>query len=385
VGIVDDKPVIFVPSASKLVDFSLDDPENIEGHRDLMRLRRGNLADLARNIDDRLVADSNLRILEGVEALVMSEASAQIGVEKGLGTILSDRFYSVEAKPRAVSLKQLPEQHQWHLRNIGLTPEDTLAGGRGIVVGIADSWIYDHPGIDKSHQLAVSAFDSKGTPVTGHPVASKHGTAITSLILGDVGVARACDFAFASVLTNCSGNGCSGGPVQVAAGLDWLVKTLFQTNRRVRVINASLDVSQTAEMTALVMSAWRDQVLIVGASGNFGGSSVACPAIIKNVVGVGALKKDDTAWSLTTKSKTKPELWAPGDGVMAANTLQEYSPVSGTSAAAALATGGAAAILSSNPRLKVEQLRPALLAKTIPVDEPNGVKQKLWFGKPAVA
>ena len=377
----DGEPVVFVPTPARLVDQSLVDPLNIQGHRDLMKIRRDGLERLAREIDDNLVPDKNLKVLEGIEVLLMSRESARRGVEKQLGTILSERFFGVDGRSRMVATRELSESSYWHLENIGVKAAEAPNAGKGILVGIADSWLYKHDGIDSRRELARAGFDSDGNLIEPVEVPSKHGTAITSLILGDVGIAQGCDFVFASVLTNTATTPCSGDPVKVTAGLSWLVNELFQTTRKVRVINASLDVKQTQEVAHIVASAWRAQVLIIGASGNWGtGSPIACPAIINDAVAGGALRRNDTAWSLTSVSKTKPEVWAPGDNVTVANTLNGYTLASGTSVAAALLTGGAARILGDQPKLDVKELREALLARVVMVDKANGSKKKLWFG-----
>lgn len=377
----DGKPVVFVPSPVRLTSVTVTNPLNLEEHGLVIADRRRQLTALANEIEPGLVGGENLGILDGIEVLVMSERSARIGVEKGLGTILDEPFTGVGPRSRLIARRERTEASHWHLDNIGVR-EDDSRGGHGIIVGIADSWLYPHKGIDSKRELARSSFDAKGNPIKAREVSTKHGTSITSLILGDVGVARAAEFAFASVLTDCSTDPCSGSPVVVAAGLDWLVKTVTK-GRRVRVINASLNVKNTAAMASIVASAWRDQVLIVGASGNHGGNDVACPGVLNDVIAAGALKKDDSAWRLTTASTSKPELWAPGDGVVAANSLNGYTVISGTSAAAALVTGAAAYILADRPSMTVSELHATLLARSIVVDNANGPKKKVWLGAPS--
>ena len=376
----DGEPVVFVPSAARLVDQALPDPLDIAAHERLLAARYARLDELARSIDDRLVAGENFVILDGIEVMLMSRASAQRGVERGLGTILDARFSRVANKQGMALLRRRPGQTPWHYGGIGLDPDEAINAGAGIVVGIADSWWCSHDGIDYRKELSRSAFDSSGNATEATEVPGSHGTAMVSLIVGDVGVAQSADFVFASVLRDCSLGGCSGSPAAVAAGLDWLVRTVFKTGQRVRVINASFDVAQTAELERIVMSAWRSQVLIVGASGNHGGDQIACPATVANVVAVGALRKNDTPWSLTPVSGIKPDVWAPGSAVLAATRLNGYALVTGTSAAAAIVTGGAAKIVGETPAMTVSELRDALIARTRAVDAGARPKRKLWFG-----
>lgn len=101
--------------------------------------------------------------------------------------------------------------------------------------------------------------------------------------------------------------------------------------------------------------------MIVAATGN-DQATVGYPAAYPGVVSVGALDRSDRLAAASGRSATAPDVWAPG---MAVRTLGALGPrwVGGTSMAAAVVTGGIAAMMSARNGLHAGTIH-AHLART---------------------
>ncbi len=200
------------------------------------------------------------------------------------------------------------------------------------VVAIVDSGVEDtHPAL--TGRIAAT-WSAPGLPGSRSP----HGTQIAGLIAGrphaefpggPLDRARLLDV---RVLDDAG----QAGPTTVADGVDWAVRsgagyivTSFGTRR------------DDPALSAAVARAVGAGVVVVAAAGNGFGSFDFYPAAYPGVVAVTA--HDGTGTRLAMANGRAADLAAPGKDLLAPSTGGRYEPVSGTSAATAVAAGVLAA------------------------------------------
>jgi len=184
---------------------------------------------------------------------------------------------------------------------------------------------------------------------------------------------------------------------QVIAAIDWVVQHRDDPGMNIRVLNLSYgtDGSQSAQVDPLALaveSAWRNGIVVVAAGGNDGTSSprLTDPAIDPWVLAVGA---DDLAGTVSSlDDKVAPfssrgslsrsvDLIAPGVSIASlrnpGSTIDDAHPSavvqdrffrgSGTSQAAAVASGAVALVLSARPSLSPDQVKALLKSTATPI------------------
>ncbi|MDH3248038.1 MAG: S8 family serine peptidase, partial [Acidimicrobiia bacterium] len=174
---------------------------------------------------------------------------------------------------------------------------------------------------------------------------------------------------------------------QVIAALDWVVQ--HKDDHNIRIINLSYGTDSTQDprydpLSYAVEQAWKHGLLVVVASGNDGNTSaVRNPATNPYVLTVGALdgyslKGKNTQpipdWSSCGTDRTV-DLVAPGTSIVSLRNPGSTADVehpearvgdrfflgSGTSQAAAAASGAAALVLERNPEYTPDQLKDVLI------------------------
>jgi serine protease AprX len=229
-----------------------------------------------------------------------------------------------------------------------------------------------------------------------------HGTAVASIAAGSVqgytGAAPRAKLVSIDVLDD---NGV-GNVSDVIAAADWIYENRERLG--IKVANFSLHGTTLASLVSdpldkAVERLWQSGVVVVAASGNYAtdGAESAVPFAPGNdpfVLTVGATdtrgsftERDDvaapwSAWGYTRDGFAKPELVAPGRYIAAAvsagaklasdrpDRIVEpgYLQLSGTSFAAPVVAGSAAAILGEHPDWTPDQVKGALMltAKPLP-------------------
>jgi serine protease AprX len=147
---------------------------------------------------------------------------------------------------------------------------------------------------------------------------------------------------------------------------------------------ADLD-GRTAVTTKAALIAARKGVLLVTAMGNENWYQVGhpgvtgtmlAPADADSVISVGAVSSTSVLASFSSTGPTadgriKPEVVAQGVGVVCASpaSSDRYTAVAGTSLSTPLTAGAAALILSSHPWLTPSEVRRAMTATAVPIDD----------------
>jgi hypothetical protein len=286
--------------------------------------------------------------------------------------------------PRAqIQGSSAPGGSRWALERIGAT-ELWAAGfrGQGVKIGHLDT------GIDPSHPAlagkiaAFAVVDSEGNPSPASPRdTDTHGTHTAGLLVGsEVGVAPEARVVSALVLP-----GGGGTLAQIIGGMEWAIEQGAQ------VLSLSLAVQGTwPEFASIVEKVRALGIVGVYAIGNFGPSaeSTASPGNLPDALGVGATDQNDQVAAFSSRGPvlwdypyyrvlSKPDLVAPGVGIVSAVPGGGYMAMSGTSMATPLVAGGAALLLSARPGTPGGTLEQALLDSARPVGSANSAGRGL--------
>jgi serine protease AprX len=290
--------------------------------------------------------------------------------------------------------------------------------GQGIDVALIDSGVAPVQGI-KDHLLYGPdlSFESQADNLRNLDTFG-HGTHMAGIIAGRdstidpghedeeldkafVGVAPKARVVSIKVATSSGATDVS----QVIAAIDWVVQHRNTDGLNIRVLNLSFGTDGTQSylldpMTYAAEVAWRKGIVVVVSAGNsnFGSNRLNNPAYDPFVIAVGADDtkgtndpKDDLvpAWSARGIASRRPDLVAPGMSVVSLRSGGSYLDLkhpdaevgnsrffkgSGTSEAAAFASGAAALLLSQRPSLTPDQVKYLLTstAVTLPNTDAEG-------------
>jgi serine protease AprX len=267
-------------------------------------------------------------------------------------------------------------------------------------------------------RVIASAVDNSGATTAADTYG--HGTDVAGIIAGNhsqyIGVAPNANLISIKVSDETG----STTVLNVIYGLQFAIQHQSQYN--IRVVNMSLDSAtpqsyKTDPLDAAVEAAWMHGLVVVTSAGNLGSDSGAVqysPANDPYVITVGGLDEngtanpsDDTVASWSSRGATqdgvqKPDVYAPGThivSVLAPNSGfadsncdclvgNGYIQTSGTSMAAPMISGLAAAILQVHPKWTPAQVKGDLTSSTVSenssLQEPNAVKAVLNWN-PAVS
>lgn len=264
--------------------------------------------------------------------------------------------------------------------------------GTGVTVAVLDSG-YDptHPDLMGAVRLSK---DFTASPV-GVTDTVGHGTHVASIVAGRgtasagryAGVAKGATLAVGKV---CLDEGCYEDAI--LAGMEWAA-----TTAKAKVVNLSLGGPPRDGADPLVqavdgLTAYTGTLFVI-AAGNDGPSpgTVGSPGIARSALTVGSVGRTDVLSDFSSRGPQlnpdgtggptiKPELTAPGEGIVAARaagTLDDavaggnggrYAALSGTSMATPHVAGAAAVLAQQHPTWTAAQLKATLTAtaKTMP-------------------
>jgi hypothetical protein len=253
--------------------------------------------------------------------------------------------------------------------------------GNGIGIAILDSGVDDllHESLQGKF---VAGADFSGTVylMNVNPTDNLgHGTYCASVALGDGGSTQK----YMGIAPNASlidikvYNAGVGSPNGLIAGLEWCIDNKDEYNIRVASISLSYEGNTDGQdaISQAANAAVDAGIVVVAAMGNDGAHRVPTPAAGDKVIAVGAINDRDTVMRDDDEianfsnygprtadndddyyDELKPELVAPGDGIVAAksNTHGTYIEASGTSAATPHVAGLVALMAEANPKLQPE-------------------------------
>jgi subtilisin family serine protease len=254
--------------------------------------------------------------------------------------------------------------------------------GADVQVAVLDTGIdTDHP--DLAGKVAQGKdFSGKGTIEDGHG----HGTHVASTITGSgaasggkyKGVAPGSNLAVGKVLDD---RGSATDDV-VLAGMQWAASEV-----RAKIVSMSLGgrpSDGTDPLSAAVNTLSRQYgTLFVIAAGNYGhDETVASPGAADDALTVASVSKQDVLSPFSSRGPRvgdgalKPEIAAPGDGIVAARPAgvpaeepvgEAYQRMSGTSMATPHVAGAAAILAQQHPDWTGDRLKAALVSSAVPL------------------
>ncbi|MFG1880380.1 S8 family serine peptidase [Micromonospora sp. NPDC049102] len=248
--------------------------------------------------------------------------------------------------------------------------------GTGVRVAVLDTGIDPtHP--DLADRIATTAVFVPGEQITDR---AGHGTHVASTVAGtgaasggrEKGVAPTATLAIGKVLSD-TGNGQDSW---VIAGMEWAAR-----ESGARIVNLSLGAGQPSDgadpmSQALNTLSAETGTLFVVAAGNDGlQSTISAPGAADAALTVGAVDNNDELASFSSEGPRigdeaiKPELTAPGVGVLAARSQYVpgeglYQSMDGTSMATPHVAGAAALLAARHPDWTGQQLKDALVSVT---------------------
>ncbi len=290
-----------------------------------------------------------------------------------------------------------PEEREWNLTAIRADQVWSRFGvtGEGIVVGSSDS------GVDAAHPALADGF--RGGPYswfdpwngTDAPTDSAgHGTHTLGSAVGrgGIGVAPGAEW---TACVNLYRNG--GNPAYYLDCLQFMLAPFppggdpwrdgrpelaphVLTNSWGCTRNEGCDLDALRPATAALAAAGIYVVVAAGNTGPFCGSVQDPPAPYQDVLTVGAVTRDNHVASFSSRGPTpdgvaKPDLVAPGVGVVSAMPGGGYAKLSGTSMATPHVAGVVALMWSANPDLigDVATTTEILRSTAEPLDVAEGV------------
>lgn len=308
----------------------------------------------------------------------------------------------------------------WNIRKIGAERVWSEFGvtGEGITVSSIDSGVrYDHPALLPRYRgygeggtvdHRYNWFDPQNPAATPFD-AGNHGTHTMGTMVGNgdgtanqpaVGVAPGAHWIAAR---GCQTTSCTEADLMAAA--EWLLNPTDpdgnnpRPDLRPQVINNSwADSTGGNNKYAGYTTAWRAAgifpVFAAGNENNTFCSTVASPGDYANVVGVGAISKEDRIAYFSSigpalDGRLKPDITAPGQSVVStfANSGLSYGTLQGTSMAAPHVAATVALLWSANPTLigDYDATYAILTESAVPQTDTNFIAEKYAACKADVA
>ncbi|MGW2447868.1 S8 family serine peptidase [Streptomyces sp. NPDC001675] len=263
--------------------------------------------------------------------------------------------------------------------------------GKNVRVAVLDTGVdQTHPDLADAEVAEKNFSDSPDNVDRGG-----HGTHVASVITGSGarslgryrGVAPDAEILDGKVLDD-QGSGYDSG---IIAGIDWAVA------QGARIVNLSLGALDTPGLDPLELAVNKyseeDGVLFAVAAGNSGpaAASLDSPGSAAEALTVGAVDRADATADFSSRGPTadgtlKPDISAPGVGIVAAKAAEGYQgdpaadgyvSMSGTSMATPHVAGAAALLAQQHPNWNGRQIKQALTSSavsrnTAPFEQGNG-------------
>jgi subtilisin family serine protease len=240
---------------------------------------------------------------------------------------------------------------QYVVNKLHLLEAHRITAGDDVLVAVIDSKIdTKHPDLTG---VVADEYDVVGSPAVAH----SHGTAMAGAIAARsklVGVAPKVKLLAVRAFSG-SGESAEGTTFNILKSVDWAA------NKNARIINMSFAGPPDDLLREMLAKANARGIVLIAAVGNAGPRAPPLyPAADAGVLGVTATDVDDR---LMAQANRGPQVAvaAPGVEILAAAPDGKYQLTSGTSIAAAHASGVAALLLASKPNLTPAQVRATLI------------------------
>ena len=240
---------------------------------------------------------------------------------------------------------------QYVIKKLHLIEAHRITDGDDVLVAVIDS------GIDTHHPDLAGVFAGEYDALGGKLEPHLHGTAIAGAIASHarlIGVAPKVRLLAVRAFAP-SGASARGTTFNVMKGLDWAA------GKNARIVNMSFAGPADGLMRDMIAKAYARGMLLIAAVGNAGPRSPPLyPAAYPHVIGVTAADADDKLLPVANRGP-QVTFAAPGVAVIEPAPGNRYQVTSGTSIAAAHASGVAALVLARDPKLKPAAVRRILI------------------------
>ncbi|MDM8557890.1 S8 family serine peptidase [Candidatus Parabeggiatoa sp. HSG14] len=266
---------------------------------------------------------------------------------------------------------------QWHLNKIGVPTFWKKTQGEGIIIALLDSGVYpSHPDLSANilFEQGYDFGDKDDKPYDGNG----HGTAMAGLMVAQChNYKGVCGVAPSAKIIPYKIN--QQDKDQFFAS-DLAAAILAAANSSAKILSLSLVLNKDSQLVqdALRYAKTQDKI-VVAAAGNEGNNTVAYPANLPWIVGVGAFDKKGQRLRKSNYGNGL-SLSAPGIDLLTTLPGTGYADwYDGTSAAAALVSGVLALMAARQPTVTAPELISTLLASCQDVNTP-GFDSQYGFG-----
>jgi len=310
------------------------------------------------------------------------------------------------------------------LRQMVAGTSQMTGAGTGVDVAVIDTGVAPVAGLDADGKVLHGpdlSFEGS-SPEVAYLDTYGHGTHMAGIIAGarsdQPGIAPGARIVSVKVAGH---DGITTVP-QVVAAIDWVVEHRNTDGLNIRVLNLSLGQAGVSShvgdvLSAAVERAWQAGIVVVVAAGNRGETQghLDSPAVDPYSVAVGATEWTQNwnsylhsvpGWSATGDGQRDPDTVAPGRSIASyqvpGSTVDVLVPGaqfgtglfvgSGTSQAAAVTSGVAAAMIQRRPNLTPDQVKASLEHWATEIDATSQIKDgdgvlramhSVYYGAPA--
>ena len=326
-----------------------------------------------------------LPLIDGFTARIPAGATAGLRASDGVHSVTVDRPFKLSSANDGVD-----PSASLALARATIGADDVPAAGGGVDVALIDSGVAPvagiagrlGPGVDLSADADVEGIN--GLDAFGH------GTHLAGVVASVAPQSRVVSVRVADHAGNTS-------LTRLLAGVDWAARNATTGGRSIKVITLAFGAdpagSYRADSLALAVErAWQRGLTVVASAGNGGGETTGLdsPAYDPYVIAAGAQDtsgspeiEDDIIADFSSRGSAQrgPDVVAPGVGIVSLRVpgsyLDEAFPQarigeeqfrgSGTSQAAAVASGAAAVLHSARPDLTPDAAKALLRATARPL------------------
>lgn len=244
-----------------------------------------------------------------------------------------------------------PSDAQYVVDKLRLREAHSITSGEDVVVAVIDSRI------DTMHPDLAGVIAGEYDALGGASKPHAHGTAMAGAIAARSKLTGVAPKVRLLAIRTFAGEGESaqGTTFNILKGVDWAA------SQNARIVNMSFAGPADAMLRELLGKAHARGMVLIAAVGNAGPRSPPLyPAADRHVIGVTATDIDDKLLPVANRGP-QVAIAAPGVDILAAAPDGQYTVTSGTSVAAAHASGVAALLLARKTDLTPDALRQALM------------------------
>jgi len=277
-----------------------------------------------------------------------------------------------EPSPRDVS----SNEEQFKMRNASLFGLSDDLDGSGVTMCVMDTGVSPHSDLSIPRERIVHFVDMINEEKEPYDD-NGHGTFVAGVACGNgmlsggkiIGVAPRANIVGIKVI----GSSGESGAFKIIDGMQWLFDNFRQYG--IKVVCMSFGAEPLSYADPLKLGAdmlARSGLIVIAASGNSGENSLKSPAISSEVIAVGAVNRDDSVASFTSRGEymgvMRPDVFADGVDVKGLSAGGTYYTMSGTSVSAPYVAGACCLLCQKYKNIAPIQAKNSIINSTSYVD-----------------